>query len=202
MAAAPVAATGRALINHFIARLPILCSPSYLTDVGPFPACSADELPRQSQRPLVVRCVERLGPPLLTLRSRPAPRSRVHQSQPGEVARPGTPGPGQGPPGSGCPGWSTRSTNEQGVCWCRDRERVAGRGVDLDALEGVAESAAQRQEGISRTALVVAEPEPSTHSPFWARSLMVLHSTGSSPSVVHLRALSGAGRTGCSRRRR
>lgn len=54
---------------------------------------------------------------------------------------------------------------EHGVCSGRDCERVAGRGVDLDSLEGVAESASQGLEACGGTAFVVAEPKPEHAQP-------------------------------------
>ena len=54
---------------------------------------------------------------------------------------------------------------QHGVRACRDSVRIAGRRVDLDALEGWTERPSQGLEPLGRTSLVVAEPEPEHAQP-------------------------------------
>ena len=61
--------------------------------------------------------------------------------------------------GSSDPAWSTRSTVSTEGSRERDAKRIAGRRVDLDAFERVAEGSRQRFETFDRAALVVTEPK-------------------------------------------
>jgi hypothetical protein len=85
----------------------------------------------------------------------------------------------------GVPGFVDEVDGQHGVRPGRDAVRVAGGRVDLDALERLAQGAAQvanRSAGLSLSSL---NRSPSTHNPSRVRSRTRVRSSRSSPSAAH-----------------
>ena len=70
---------------------------------------------------------------------------------------------------------------EHGGRSSRDTERLSWRGVDLDALEGVAIGVSQRFEPLGRASLTLVNRGPRTHSLLRVRSSIAGRSPGLAP---------------------